>query len=279
MTEKGETANKKSTRQLRRVARILSEAYGNPRHHNKDDPLDELVFILLSAKTTERSYLKTYETLKSTFPNWFSILDAAPGSVARLITAGGLSRKKEAQLRALLMEIQNRTGKPRLSLVAKLRGAEAERFLSSLPGVGLKSARCVLMYSLGRAVFPVDTHCRRVLSRLGLISFRRLTDNVQNEIQSGIPSDLRYSLHVNLVAHGREVCRARNPLCSQCRLSQYCEYYRRSNWAGQSRDPRVAMRTPATVLDSAPQPDPGGPRLTEFPLARSFRETLPDQRE
>ena len=210
---------------LREAATLLSSRYGDPRLHNKDRPLDELIFIILSVKTTESSYLRTYQALKNAFDDWFEILETPPGSVACIIASGGLAEKKEGQIRSLLKEIRSRSGENILTSLSQVRTGKAEAFLISLPGVGLKTARCVLMYSLRREVFPVDTHVRRVLARLGVIRFQRLTDRVQNTIQDRIPADIRYKLHVNLVAHGRDICRARKPECSVCILKDMCAYY------------------------------------------------------
>lgn len=215
-------------RDLGRIARTLSRTYGDPRLGNKDDPLDEAIYIILSGKTTSASFARTYEALSVAFPNWWGILSSPRGRVAKIIKEGGLSKKKEAQIRALLGKLRAEGGISAFNALKETETAEAERFLSSLPGIGLKSARCILMYSLGRAVFPVDTHCRRILSRLGVVRFRRLTDTVQDEIQAAIPPDLRYSLHVNLVAHGRAVCKPRSPECQACVVSSYCDYYSRT---------------------------------------------------
>jgi endonuclease III len=210
---------------VRTIARILREWYGRPPHHNKYDPLDELIFILLSAKTSERSYLRTYSRLKTRFPDWFSVLDAPAGAVHEVIAEGGLSKKKEAQIRALLRALSEDSSRFNRKTLSTMDDERLERYLTGLPGIGLKSARCVMMYSLGRQVFPVDTHCRRVLSRIGVIRSRRLTDRVQNEIQGEIPSRLRYDLHVDLVAHGRAVCKSGTPLCDECRLKSHCDFY------------------------------------------------------
>ena len=183
------------------------------------------MFILLSAKTTERSYLRTYRALRRRFGNWFDVLRSPVGTVAETIREGGLSTKKESQLRALLTEIDSRIGREQFAELNCRSTNEATRLLVTLPGVGLKSARCVLIYSLGRRVFPVDTHCRRVMSRLGVIRFERLTDAAQNRIQGLVPPTIRYDLHVNLVAHGRAVCTARSPLCAACVLNSRCPYY------------------------------------------------------
>jgi endonuclease III len=210
---------------LRWASRVLKRRYRSPRHHNKVNPLDELVFILLSAKTTESSYLRTYEALRRRFADWFDVLRSPIGTVASTIREGGLSTKKERQLRALLTEIDSRIGREEFAKLRIRSTLEATRALVALPGVGLKSARCVLMYSLGRKVFPVDTHCRRVMSRLGVIRFERLTDPVQNSIQELVPPSIRYDLHVNFVAHGRAVCTARSPRCSACPLKARCAYF------------------------------------------------------
>lgn len=207
------------------AARLLKREYGSPRHHNKDDPLDELVFILLSSKTAEGSYLRTYDALKARFPTWFEILESREGAVAEVIREGGLSTKKELHLRALFAKIDTEIGRAHFAALGSMPTEKATALLSDLPGIGLKSARCVLMYSLDRKVFPVDTHCRRVLSRLGLIAFERLSEDAQNRIQSVVPPRLRYDLHVNLVAHGRAVCTARVPRCLVCLLRSRCDYF------------------------------------------------------
>ena len=242
---------------LRHVSVALSKEYGDPRLHNKSNPLDELIFIILSAKTVESSYLRTYKALRRAFPAWSGILKATPGTVAREIEVGGLAAKKESQIRSLLEAIRRRTGKVSLSFLFEATDHQAEAFLTSLPGVGLKTARCVLMYSLGRTVFPVDTHVRRVLSRLGAIEFERLTDGVQDSIQAEVPK-IRYLLHVNLVAHGRAICRARDPLCDRCVLSDVCLYYsERKGDSPTARNRRSEAPTPGRLSSpEAPSPQP-----------------------
>jgi endonuclease III len=215
----------RATTLIRWASRLLRRQYRSPRHHNKRDPLDELVFILLSSKTTERSYLRTYDALRQRFADWFDLLGSPIGTVASTIHEGGLSVKKERQLRALLAEIDTKLGREAFTKLRNISTPEATRILAGLPGVGLKSARCVLMYSFGREVFPVDTHCRRVMARLGVIRFERLTDSVQDRIQEVVPRSIRYDLHVNLVAHGRTVCTARKPRCTACVLNSRCAYF------------------------------------------------------
>lgn len=239
----------KEHRRVARIAGILDRAYGTPRLGNKDDPLDELIYIILSAKTADASFQRTYETIHARFPGWFGILDARRGVVARAIREGGLSRKKEGQIRGMLRALVKRGAMDLAAALRPLSDEEAEAFLVTLPGVGKKTARCVLMYSMGRAVFPVDTHVARLVDRLGWFPRRRLTDAVQDQIQASVPPDLRYALHVEFVTHGRRICRVSNPRCEVCVLRRCCIYYsqvartRRPRIRGSS-DRRVGKRRP-----------------------------------
>jgi len=213
-------------RRLRIVVRRLSQQYGDPRHHNKDDPLDELIFIILSGKTSEESYLRTFDALKSRFPTWVDLLSSLPGEVERLISPGGLGRKKGNQIRRLLQAVSEGQGKADLGYLRSMNTNEVEDFLVSLPGVGLKSAKCVTMYSLGRRSFPVDTHVRRVLTRLGMVAISRLDDRAQDHLESVVPPDLRYKLHVNAITLGRVLCLPAKPRCQECPVSELCEFSR-----------------------------------------------------
>jgi endonuclease III len=141
--------------------------YGMPRHHNKDDPLDELVFIVLSAQTEEYAYLKTYEALRATFPEWEGLAEADVEQIVAVIRPGGLYRKKARQLQGALAKIVRDQGRPTLAFLYDLDAAAAYSYLLSLPGVSNKTAKCILMYSLRRAVLPVDTHVWRIARRLG----------------------------------------------------------------------------------------------------------------
>lgn len=244
---------------MRTVARRLSARYGDPRLGNKSQALDELVFILLSAKTAEPSYLRTYAGLHAAFPNWFAILDVPRDRVRAVLRPGGLAKKKERQLRSVLQRLRNDGIVDLGAHLALMGDGAAEQFLESLPGLGRKSSRCILMYACGREVLPVDTHVARVFSRLGWFPRRRLTDAVQDSIQRIVPKGLRYGLHVNVVAHGRATCLARAPRCESCTIRRWCAYYRaastevertrpttrrRRNWGRTGRPARTSPPAP-----------------------------------
>ncbi len=210
------------TQFIREVDRRL-RVYGDSRHFNKSNPLDELLFIILSAQTESYSYLETYKELKRRFPTGNALLAARETSIAAAIKSGGLARKKARQIKRAIRKISADIGKPSLAFLRKLKDHEVEAYLVSLPGIGVKSARCIMMYSLGRHVFPVDTHVWRISRRLGLTpAAPKPTPTMEKDLEGKIPPDVRLTLHVNMVSHGREVCTTYWPKCSECVLADIC---------------------------------------------------------
>ncbi|MBI5658071.1 MAG: hypothetical protein HZC43_00640 [Nitrosomonadales bacterium] len=154
---------------VREVAATLKYRYHDFGHYNLKDPLDELLFIICSTKTEEASYRNTFRALKKSFPTHHKIAEAPAKYIASTIASGGLSNQKAKAIRNLLDAAIARFGKPSLEPLRAMSDKDAEAFLLSLPGVGKKIARCVLMYSLDRQAFPVDTHCWRIARRLGWV--------------------------------------------------------------------------------------------------------------
>jgi len=208
------------------VASALKKYYRDFNHYNLKDPLDELLFIICSTKTGEASYRSTFRSLKETFPTHLQIAEAPAEYIARPIISGGLSNQKAKAIRDLLDVIVAKFGEPTLNPLRKMSDKDAEAFLLSLPGVGKKIARCVLMYSLGRQVFPVDTHCWRIARRLGWVrptqKDKHCAPRDMDRLQSKIPSELRYSIHVNMISLGREICTPSSPRCDGCPISALC---------------------------------------------------------
>ena len=217
---------------LREVARILAVLYGSPDLGNKHDPTDELVYIILARKTREGAYQQGFEALKKRFRTWDELLDTPRAEVEKLVFSGGLSGKKIASLYGALGKLRTTFGSCTLEPARKWSDEKLEAFLCELPEMQRKSAYCVMMYSFERKVFPADTHAGRVLSRIG--PYRELGlslagldhKKLQRELADLIPPNLRYSLHVNLVQHGRVVCRALKPACENCELRNLCRYHR-----------------------------------------------------
>jgi endonuclease III len=211
---------------IRKISDLLERAYKNPRHGNPRRPLDDLIYIILSTRTRDLKFKTTFKNLKNTFHTWDSVRSRKRSTLERILVPGGLGRLKAAQIIKIITALRHRFGRATLAPLAKMTDTEAEHLLTSLPGVGPKVAKCVLMYTLGRDVLPVDVHVHRLATRLG---FRTKTrpDTSQELIESAVPPELRYSFHVNAVAHGRTVCMSQRPRCDICPISKWCRYYLR----------------------------------------------------
>lgn len=208
-----------------RISTILHSIYRSPRHNNKTDPLDELIFIILSQMTTYWSFERVFDRLKRVAPKWENVRAMPLGRLRKVIKDAGLSNQKAPRIKAILKKLHTDFGAATLEPLRRMRSAEAEAYLKSLPGVQAKTAKCVLMYSLGRKVLPVDTHVLRVARRLGFTNATVISDRVHQEMEAiFLPSD-RYRFHVNALAHGRSVCMARDPKCDVCVLSSRCAYF------------------------------------------------------
>lgn len=182
---------------MREVDARFRRSYGVSRLGNKEDPLDELIFIVLSNKSREEIYFATFEALKERFPSWDDAVDTPVEEIAETIKFGGLADKKARTIKSLLAAIVAKVGEADLSFLGELDDGSAEAFLRGLPGVGPKTARCVLSYSLNRPAFAVDANVARLMRRLGWSRHSHVTLRVQDEMQETIPPDIRFSLHVN----------------------------------------------------------------------------------
>jgi endonuclease III len=194
-----------------------------------------LVLTVLSQNTSDVNSSRAFSSLKRAFPRWEEVLRAPAGSVADSIRSGGIADVKARRIKTILKEIERREGKLDLRRLRHLRDEEVVDYLLALPGVGPKTAACVLVFSMDRPAFPVDTHVHRVTRRLGWVDERASAEQTHDLIAPQIPPELRYELHVALVIHGREICRPRMPLCSECVLFELCDAGPRLLSAGEAR--------------------------------------------
>jgi endonuclease III len=208
------------------VWNILKRRYRDFAHNNKSNPLDELLFIQCSIKTTEANYERAYREFRRAFRTFDEIAKADESAIAGSLHIGGLYWSKARRIKKTFSIIGDAFGKPTLSPLRSMSDSECERFLLTLPGTGVKVARCVMMYSLGRKVFPIDTHCWRIAQRLGWIRAKSKeglpTSRDMDRLQGKIPPELRFSLHVNFLSLGREFCKSGTPHCSLCPLNTLC---------------------------------------------------------
>jgi endonuclease-3 len=215
---------------IERVAWIyerLAEAYGLPEWRPNGDPLGELVATILSQHTSDVNSERAYKQLRERFPAWEEARDAPVEEVAEAIRSGGLAEVKAERIQTILHLLTERlSGAPlRLDFLAEQTLGEADAYLRSLPGVGPKTAACVLLFALGKPAFPVDTHVWRVTRRLGLIGAKVSADAAHVALEHMIPPAWRYAMHINLIRHGRRICAAQRPACERCPLRAGCAYY------------------------------------------------------
>lgn len=215
-------------RELEQLSVDLHQSHGTPDLGNQSDPLDELIYIILSRRTNESAYQQAFSSLRATFPTWERVAEATVEDIQAAISASGLAHRKAVSIAAFTRAIRERFGACTLEPLRSWADEEVLGFLVGLPGVGTKSALCVMLYSLDRPVFPVDAHVGRVLGRLGILEPVGL-DLIELEhrprqqiLLDAVPPHLRYGLHVNLVSHGRFPCRAVRPACEDCALLDRC---------------------------------------------------------
>ena len=211
--------------QLRRAVAALDDAYGRPLLSPRYPPVDELVFTVLSQNTADVNTERTFAALKARFPDWSAARDASAEEIEEAIALGGLAHTKAPRLKRILEALSAPGGAPDLSLLDGMTDAEAQDYLVSLPGVGPKTAACVLLFALGRPVMPVDTHVHRLARRLGIIDAKTTADQAHpllTELAGAEDPEQVYAAHVDFVRHGRRVCHARRPACGECPLAGCC---------------------------------------------------------
>lgn len=203
---------------------LLEEQYGIPTP-DKTDPVDLLVMTILSQNTSDTNSLRAFASLKGAYPRYEELLAAPDGAVADSIRAGGLADIKARRIKEALAKIKQDLGAIDLGFLAGLKKEEAMRYLLALPGVGPKTASVVLLFAFDMPFLPVDTHVYRLSRRIGLVGEEVRPEKAQQILEQIVPEGKYLSLHLNLIRHGRVVCRARNPKHEECRLRICCEYY------------------------------------------------------
>jgi endonuclease III len=220
----GPTLRKTTTgRRIRAVHRRLLAAYDPIQAQEKAPIVDCLVGTVLSQHTSDINSGRAWRALKERWPSWDAFAGASLDEIEEAIRSGGLARVKAPRIRAILDEILEREGRIDLSSLEALADDEVYAYLRSLPGVGPKTAACVMAFSMQRDAFPIDTHVHRVVARLGWVSAESSAEAASRELSVGIPKGLRYELHVAMIEHGRRTCRARRPLCSECAVFELCD--------------------------------------------------------
>ncbi len=203
------------------ILRRLEQEYGRPVWRVVRPPLDELVITILSQHTSDVNCERAFEGLRQQFPTWEDVANADELEIERAIRSGGLAATKAPRIKNVVTTV---LAKNSLAGLDQLPLGEAKARLQSLPGVGPKTAACVLLFACKRPALPVDTHVHRVSRRIGLIEDSTNAESAHEILESMLPAEDVYSFHVNVIAHGRRVCRAREPKCETCTVRDLCAY-------------------------------------------------------
>jgi endonuclease-3 len=203
-------------RRVRKIMERLRDAYGQPQLVPHKAPVDELVLTVLSQNTNDRNRDVAYGRLRERYGSWKEVRDAPQGEVEEAIRPGGLAPTKSKVIQNILRALDGDD----LTWLETAPVEEGREYLCSLPGVGRKTAACVLLFSYGLPDVPVDTHVFRVGTRLGLFRPGASFEEAHDEMLRF--ADEAYELHVSLIRHGRRTCTARNPRCQECPLLSIC---------------------------------------------------------
>lgn len=204
------------------VARRLAREYGKRRWVADEEPLDSLIGTILSQNTSDANSGRAFDSLEKRFPTWDRAEKATSQQIASAIRQGGLAGIKSRRIKAILAELKRERGRLDLGFLKKMPLREGYDYLRSFKGVGPKTAACVLLFSCRKPAFPVDTHILRIAKRLYWAKTQETAEAFQERIQGQIPKVWVHSLHINLIALGRAVCRPRKPRCPECVLARLC---------------------------------------------------------
>ena len=207
---------------IEEVIEFLEQEYGPRKWQPDRDPVDVLIGTILSQNTSDANSGRAFASLKAGFDSWEAVASAPAEHIAQVIKSGGLSQIKAVRIKQVLEQIEREQGHINLDSLESMDMAEAEDYLMRLPGVGRKTACCVLLFSVGKPSLPVDTHIFRVAKRLKLIDSKVSVEKAHSLLQEQIPPSKVYQFHVHMIEHGRRICHARHPRCTRCILRDIC---------------------------------------------------------
>lgn len=218
---------------IRAVIAKLEEAYGveiwRPEKHSV---LDSLILTVLSQSTSDWNRDLAWEALKKSYPDWQGVLKLSKKQLAAVIRSAGLANQKSERMLEILKWIKSEYGELNIDFICQLPIDEAMATFTKLKGIGVKTMSVVLAFGCGKDIFPVDTHVHRLCRRLGFVPHNASPEKTHYLMQKILPPGKAFSFHINLLKHGRQICKARNPLCDRCAVFDFCEY----EWKGQRRE-------------------------------------------
>ena len=211
-------------KKINKINKLLIQFFGIPiRNKNNPDPVDMLIGTILSQNTNDKNSYRAYQNLRQKYKTWDEVAKLTPSSIERIIRVAGLGKQKSNAINNVLKGLKKKNGEINLNFLNKQDDKSVIDELTKFDGVGIKTASCVLLFSMNRNVCPVDTHVHRTLNRIGLVS-TKTPDKTFKEIVGQIPAGTAHSFHTNLIRLGREICKPTKPKCTICPLEKYCIY-------------------------------------------------------
>jgi len=209
---------------LIKINKLLLKSFGVPKRNDAEtDPVDALIATILSQNTTDKNSYKAYKNLKINFKNWNEAASAKQTTIEQNIRVGGLAKQKAKSIKVILSQLTKERGKISLDYLKKMGNDEVISELVRFNGVGVKTASCVLLFSLNRNVCPVDTHVHRTANRVGLVKTKS-PEQTFELLNKNLPAGVAHSFHTNLIKLGRDICKSGKPLCTICPLLKICTY-------------------------------------------------------
>lgn len=210
--------------QIKSVNQLLIEKYGiPPRSKVPPDPVDMLIATILSQNTNDKNSYKAFQNLKEKFSSWEEVAKLTPSKIEKLIKVAGLGKQKSKAIKNFLATLLKERESISLNYLRKMKDEEILEELVSFPGVGVKTASCVLLFSLRKNICPIDTHVHRTTNRIGLVK-TSTPDKTFLIINKNMPDGIAHQFHTNLIRLGREICKPAKPTCFFCPLLKICKY-------------------------------------------------------
>ncbi len=206
------------------IAVVLKDVYGYPEWQRNWSALDELISCILSQSTTDANRDRGFDALKERYPTWEAARHAPAEELIDTIRSAGLANQKGPRIQKVLGRIYDEIGSYSIDFLQDIPLDEARNWLISLNGVGPKTAAIVLCFAFGLPAFPVDTHIHRVALRIGFLPEGMNAEKAHPVMEAIVPPEHYYAFHIQLIQHGRSLCKARSPKCEQCPLTQHCDY-------------------------------------------------------
>lgn len=243
-------------RKRRRLADVVLERLGERYEHPtwagpRVDAVSELVLTILSQNTADTNSFRAFTALREHYPTWPDVLAAPTDELEEVLRPGGLAPTKSKRIQHVLAEVHEATGGTwDLSFLGEVSLEEARAWLTSLPGIGRKTASIVLLFNFGRPAMPVDTHVHRVAWRLGMFARNTPLERAHDLLEEVLEPDVMYPFHVEMIRHGRDTCRAPRPICGICPLTDACAYY---PLAARGRAPMAPIPRELRDADAPPR--------------------------